>query len=310
MKLEHLNATVRKLEGSRVSNASLCAHSLGVYFGGDLQTMNQISIDLGVGWELTLNGSCLLRVEEPAKYEADFISEADWEAYNTQEALLEPIVKQLIGKMLVSIAVGPKLSQLRLEFTDGYSVQSLDGVEHWYYRNGGENKHLWVQHNRVSNLVRPTGEIIATRHFTFERENGNLPGTLSLSRPLPISKIRGSEEVYVAIEIETPFGTFRSHVDGVDGIQALQLSLLIAEVEIDKIAEANGAKVYHISPNRSVVYKYSDEFNVIHALLGRVYNKVMHWKASGNDPDVGENLKLIKSCLDRIELHGVKAVSK
>ena len=80
MNLDELNATVQKLHGECVSHASLCGHSLGMFFGGDAKSLNRTSVSIGVGWELAQNGQRLIRMDQSARYEGDFKTEAEWEA--------------------------------------------------------------------------------------------------------------------------------------------------------------------------------------------------------------------------------------
>lgn len=301
---EQILHTLQSLIGRTVTAANCRRRMISVYFRGDEQTRDAIAIDVNGGWSLLREGENVLQAGENYGFESEFESESSWRANLAQREREARVVTELVGKALLAVELSDDLKNLNLTFSDGFAVlrpAESSEWDTWSYYNRIEHYYVSVSRSRVSSSDSLSGEPVARREVVFIKDGLPLPGTITLMRPQAASADSPWDEVSTEVTIETPFERSRVKSMGVDGIQSTQLCLMVLEVELNKIAEANGATVSHLAPNNGTINPYEDELTQIHNTLGPMMNKVVHWNESLETSDMGELLKRLEGCLDRVE---------
>lgn len=86
-----------------------------------------------------------------------------------------------------------------------------------------------------------------------------------------------------------------------DALQALILSLVGIQADINKIAEENEAHAYHLSKDIAAIHRFSDQLTIVAGLMNRVYEKLYLAKENADDTPAAEDLKQMKEILLQIQ---------
>ena len=136
MTFENLNAELQNLVGTSVSFSRVAANSLIIYFFGEPEDDNVVSLFLDPTWRFEQNGKIVLGSFDLQIDEEDFESE---QLYNDEFERLATLKDSLNGSTLERVTLDFGTSDVCLKFSDRQIVRNFSNSafddKAWTYRN-------------------------------------------------------------------------------------------------------------------------------------------------------------------------------
>lgn len=306
MTSERVAQLLNSLGGKTATATDLQGKTLSIEICGEGTSRGVIQLQLSGGWSLLRRGDVVVRSGETYGFESEFESEDSWHTYQAQREVEALVLAELTGKAILSVEVDDTLKRLTLIFSDDYAIvrpAESSANDNWSYTDLATHAGFSVSRDGLRSWSPDLSprEPIARREIFFEKNGEELPGAITLTRPKPENKKSPWDEVSTRVIIDTPFEQTSTGSMGVDGVQSIELSLMVTDVELDRIAAANGATITHLAPNYRTLNPYQDELIEIHNILAPMRHKLLDWTESLETREMSELIKRLEASLDRVE---------